>query len=87
MKLFRYFMIAIIVLVVIFIVEAALYIEKERVKGDIYRLREEIIVLKLENRHLNVAYARKTNVDNLYKWAIAHGFTEQWARFAGEDGK
>ncbi len=87
MKFFRYFVIVIFVLIVIFVIEAALYIEKERVKGDIYRLREEIIVLKLENRHLNVAYSRKTNVDNLYSWAIARGYTEQWARFSGEDGK
>ena len=70
---------------IVLIIEVGLYIEKEHIKTDIYALREEIIELKLENRALTIEYAKRTNVENLYAWAVAHGYTDRWMKFSAEE--
>lgn len=72
--------IIIILLVIVFFIEAIIYLQSERIQKDLYRLRKEIIEIKNNNRALLLKYRKIINVENMNKWAKKNGFTEYWIR-------
>jgi len=51
---------------------------KEKYKRDIYKLRNDIIKLKMQNRELQIEYRKIININNVEKWAEKNNFTEKW---------
>ncbi len=76
--------VSVIVLVIVFFVEALVYMEKERVRTETYALRDELIMLKLRNRELKIEIERLTDVKAVQKWAVKNGFTEKWSAAEAE---
>jgi len=76
--------VSVIVLVIVFFVEALVYMEKERVRTEIYALRDELIMLKLQNREMKIKIERLTDVKAVQKWAVKNGFTEKWSAAEAE---
>jgi len=51
---------------------------KEKYKRDIYKLRNDIIKLKMQNRELQIEYRKIININNVEEWAEKNNFTEKW---------
>mgnify|MGYP000355139600 CR=1 FL=1 len=68
----------IFLLICFFLFEAVIYVQKEHLKSEIYALREEIIILKLQNRALKSDIEKILQMDNIRKWAYQNKLTEKW---------
>ncbi len=65
-------------LVCVFLLEAVMYVEKERLRAEIYTLREEVISLKLKNRLLKTEIEKSLSMEAVKKWAAGKGLTQAW---------
>jgi len=74
----KIFIFLLFLLVCVFLLEAVMYVEKERLRSQIYRLREEVITLKLQNRTLKAEIEETLSMEAVRKWAVRKGLTEPW---------
>jgi|MTBAKSStandDraft_2_1061841.scaffolds.fasta_scaffold03972_7 cell division protein FtsL len=74
----KIFIFLLFLLVCIFLLEAVMYVEKERLRAEIYGLREDVIALKLKNRALKAEIEESLSMEAVKKWALRKGLKEPW---------